>query len=316
MVVADDVSTDGSVEELRRRFPGVRVFAHPERRGTATTKDFAARQARGDVLVFLDAHCKPEPGAIARLVEDVEALQGRAVVTPRVPALDVGRWENQMHQVGHGFRVDLETFACGWVGLERMTPHGEAGGRPLYASPSLIACCAAMSREAYEALRGFDRGLYTWGLEDLDFGLKAWLTGYPVLHDPEPVIGHRFQAGFAGYTVPTEDVVANKLRIARKHFSDPVWEDWLGRARVRQPDWPWEAAWALFEAGRDGLGREREYLLSRRAHDEFWFAERFGLSWPPASLSGRFAPRVMTGPPPPGADPPAHAAPGEEPAED
>ncbi len=54
IVVADDASWDGSVAETLKRFPQIRVVRHDERRGASPTKNLGARQARGDVLVFLD----------------------------------------------------------------------------------------------------------------------------------------------------------------------------------------------------------------------------------------------------------------------
>jgi GT2 family glycosyltransferase len=291
VVVADDHSGDGSVEGLRRRFPHVRVVGHAERRGVAATKDLAARSAAGDVLVFLDGHCKPEQGAIARLVADVEELDGQAVVTPRIPALDAERWQNSPSQVGHGYRMDLERFDCGFIGLERLRAYRGTAGPRFYESPAFIGCCAALSRALYDKLWGFDPGMRSWGLEDLDFGLKAWLMGHPVLHDPEPVIGHRFRAAFDDYPVPMEHIVVNQLRTARKHFTDPVWDDWVTRCRARQPGWLWELAWKLFEEGRDGLERERAYLMAHRLHDEFWYAARFSLPWPVSAASGRSSPR-------------------------
>src|SRR5437660_1024641 len=92
IVVADDVSSDGSIERVRARFPQVKRVAHAQRRGVSPTKDLGARGARGDVLLFLDAHCKPELGAVERLVADVEELDGEAIVTPRIAALDTERW--------------------------------------------------------------------------------------------------------------------------------------------------------------------------------------------------------------------------------
>jgi glycosyltransferase involved in cell wall biosynthesis len=59
IVVADDSSTDGSVEAVSRRFPGISIFRNDERRGASPTKALGAENARGDVLVFLDAHTKP-----------------------------------------------------------------------------------------------------------------------------------------------------------------------------------------------------------------------------------------------------------------
>ena len=86
IVVADDSSADGSIDELATQHPGVRIVRHERRQGVASTKDLGARSASGDVLVFLDGHCKPEPGAIARLVADVRELDGRAVITAATAA--------------------------------------------------------------------------------------------------------------------------------------------------------------------------------------------------------------------------------------
>jgi glycosyltransferase involved in cell wall biosynthesis len=42
IVVADDASVDGSLEEARRRFPQVRVVVSPDCRGASPTKHLAA----------------------------------------------------------------------------------------------------------------------------------------------------------------------------------------------------------------------------------------------------------------------------------
>lgn len=281
VIVADDASSDGSVEELQRRFPQVQVVAHAERRGVSPTKDLAARHARGDVLMFLDGHCKPEPGAIARLVADVEELEGQAVVTPRIVPLDCLHWRNNLLQAGNGFRMDLEQFDyCGFLRAEQMRIYREPASHRFYESPALLGCCMAVSRTLYEKLRGFDPDMRIWGVEDLDFGLKSWLLGHPVLHDAVPVIGHRFRTSFDNYPVPREHVLANHLRMARKHFSDPVWDEWVQRGRARQPVSLWESAWQVFEQGRASVEQEREYLLAHRRHDELWYAAKFGLAWP------------------------------------
>ena len=122
VLVADDSSDDGSLQELQDYCGEVRVVSHEERRGVASTKDLGARRASGDVLIFLDGHCKPESGALSRLVADVEELDGRAVVTPAVPALDTETWENRRDAVGYGFAIELEGFTCRWADRSTMRP--------------------------------------------------------------------------------------------------------------------------------------------------------------------------------------------------
>jgi len=286
IVIADDASVDDSVEEVQRRFPQLRVVRHEERSGAATTKDLGAREARGDVFVFLDGHCNPEYGAIARLVRDIEELKGNAVVTPTIAGLDAQRWRNSPAQVGHGYFLDLEKFHCGWLPLSELRAV-DIGRKRFYESPALIGCVLAVSRQLYEDLWGFDRHMRVWGVEDLDFGLKSWLMGHPILHDPEAVVGHRFRASFDNYDVPVEHTVVNQLRMARKSFTPGVWAEWVDRCRLRHPgrlaDRPeglWARVWELFEEQRASVEQERGYLHARRQRDEFWYAERFGLTWP------------------------------------
>ncbi len=276
LLVADDDSGDSSLAEVRSRFPDVGIIAHEGRRGVASTKDLGARRALGDVIVFLDGHCKPEPGAIARLVEDVEAFDGRAILTPAVAALNTDRWENDSN-VGHGYRVELTEFKCGWCETSQLRRRGR-----FYETPGLIGCCAAISRELYEELRGFDTGMHEWGSEDIDFGLRAWFMGSLILNDPDAVVGHRFRTAFDNFEVGAVQPLVNQLRMARKNFDDAIWEAWVAACRARHEPWPdfWASVWTTFEQGCDSLESDRRYILDHKTRDEYWFAEYFDLPWP------------------------------------
>ncbi|MBI4606372.1 MAG: glycosyltransferase [Planctomycetes bacterium] len=275
VIVADDASEDGCVGEVRRRFPGVRVVSNDRRLGPSPTKDLAARHASGEILVFLDGHSKPEPGAVEHLVQTVRRLRGRAIVTPRILHLDSDRWENDETFAGYGFHVKLEDLTCGWI--PRASMRWRSG---FYESPTLVGCCFAMTRDLYASLQGFDPYMAEWGVEDIDLGLKCWLMGCPVLSTPYATVGHRFRGAFDNYTVSDEAILFNQLRMARKNFTDDVWGEWADRCRSREPDDVWRGAWERFCAGRETLERERDHLMSHRVHDELWYAERFGLDWP------------------------------------
>ncbi len=275
IIVADDKSEDSCVDEVRRRFPEVRVASHERRLGPSPTKDLAARLASGRVLVFLDGHCRPEPAAIEHLVRAVGKLKGNAIVTPRIVHLDCDRWENDKSWAGYGFQVKLHDFTCGWA--PRVSMRWQRG---LYESPTLVGCCFAMTRNLYEKLQGFDPQMSEWGVEDIDLGLKSWLMGHPVLNTPYATVGHRFRGAFDNYTVSHAAFVFNQLRMARKTFTEEVWNEWLERCRSREPEDVWHKAWEKFSAERESLERERDYLMAHRVHDEFWYAEHFGLDWP------------------------------------
>jgi hypothetical protein len=167
-----------------------------------------------------------------------------------------------------------------------MTPR-DAARRRLYESPALIGCALAIGRGLYQELWGFDAAMRSWGVEDIDFGLKAWLLGYPILHDPQALVGHRFRQAFDNYDVPPADLLANQLRFARKHFTSAVWSQWVESCRQRNqgplpghPEGLWARAWSVFEEGRESVEQERQRLHSRRTRDEFEYAAKYGLDWP------------------------------------
>ena len=111
-MVVDDGSTDGSIDELKRRFADVQVFSFPERRGCPAAKHQSALLSKGDVLIFLDAHCKPEGRTLIRMVEDVERWDGQAIIAPRIVKLDANRLEAR---TGFGlYRVPLRARVVPW----------------------------------------------------------------------------------------------------------------------------------------------------------------------------------------------------------
>lgn len=287
IVIVDDASTDGAVADVAQLFPMVRAHRSERRLGASAAKAQAARAARGDVLVFLDGHTKPVDDAVKRLVADVENLDGRAIVTPAVAALDCRSWRILDDQVGNGYAVDLLTVECHWLATEEMARVQHAG-RTFYESPALIGCAFAMSRRLYDALWGFDAGMRRWGVEDVDLAVKSWLMGHPVLHDPAATVGHRFRAGFDNYEVALADVLHNQLRFTRKHLTHATWAQWVASCRMRNeasahenaPEGFWAQAWARFQDGMRTVEQERTYLLGHRLNDEFWYARRFGLAWP------------------------------------
>jgi hypothetical protein len=154
--------------------------------------------------------------------------------------------------------------------------------------------------------------MFVWGVEDVDLALRSWLMGHPILHDPEPCVGHRFRRTFDNYEVPREHVLANQIRMAYKCYSPSPFAVWLDRQRQRYsialPDHPeglFTAAWTQFEAHRPSAETQRAHLHARRTHDELWYAVRFDLPWPRLAGEGiepgsqMFALMEGSSPPPP-----------------
>ncbi len=278
ILVSDNGSTDGSVAQAEAAFPDVTFIVDGSTRGPSPTKHRAAVASGGSTLVFLDGHCRIERDSLERMVADVEEQDGQAAIVPRMFDLEVSNWSLYSCQRAVCQRLDLETLEQPTFARQRLF---QQRGRYVE-SAGLIGCSFAMSRDHYFHLRGCDPDMRVWGSDDADLGLKSWLMGYPVLADPEVHVGHRFRAA-VDPTPIMADLLANRLRMARKNFSEGVWLDWLERFHRRHDEETAAAALAVFESRRRSVEEEREYLMAHRKCDEFWFAKHFGLRWPRAS---------------------------------
>ncbi len=86
VIVVDDGSTDGSLEVARRS--GVRVVCQA-RQGAAAARNRGVTEARGRIVLFLDADCIPRPDWAYQLTRPL--LQGSANVT-------VGKYVSQQKE--------------------------------------------------------------------------------------------------------------------------------------------------------------------------------------------------------------------------
>ena len=180
ILVVDDGSSDGCADFLR--VPGApALLAAPEddgaRLGAARARNKAAGLARGDVLVFLDAHVDLEAGWLDALLSAL-AEPGVGAAAPAIAV------RGKPESVGYGLRWHSAS-----LGIEWLPPASE---HP-YAVPLLPGACIAIRRDVFLACGGFDRNLVQWGSEDAELSLRLWLLGYELRVVPAVVVGHLFR---------------------------------------------------------------------------------------------------------------------------
>jgi glycosyltransferase involved in cell wall biosynthesis len=95
-IVVDGMSTDGTPEVLAR-YPHLRVIREPDT-GQADAINKGFRAATGDILCFLNSDDTFEPGALSRVVQEIDPARGRHVVMGRCRFIDeAGRFTGIEH---------------------------------------------------------------------------------------------------------------------------------------------------------------------------------------------------------------------------
>jgi GT2 family glycosyltransferase len=83
VIVVDNASTDGSVDAARH-WPAVHVIASDENRGFAAASNTGIRASRGRNVLLLNSDAQVPPGAIDRLIDELESRPDVAIVGPRL----------------------------------------------------------------------------------------------------------------------------------------------------------------------------------------------------------------------------------------
>jgi GT2 family glycosyltransferase len=195
ITVVDDVSSDGTVQEIRRRWPDVRVIELAEHRGLAHALNAGALAGHAEHVLFLNNDIFAVPGAIGRLVDALSA--DRTAVSAGGRLVDHESGETQDSYRPREFPGPA-AMAARVLGLERAWPSNPITGRhvrrrlddvtPVAAHHQPAGACLLVRRDALEQIGGWDERYWLW-YEDVDLSRRLDRLG-PALYVPAAVFRH------------------------------------------------------------------------------------------------------------------------------
>jgi GT2 family glycosyltransferase len=256
VVVVDDWSTDKSAGVLRGGHRRVRVLRPPRRLGVARARNFGARHARGDVIIFSDAHVSTSRGWLQPLLTAVAASH----VGAAGPVLSVMRHPESK---GYGLRFSDEATNLEWLGWQGPEP---------YPVPVLPGFFIAMRRDVFSATGGFDPGMTNYGMEDPELSMRLWTFGYQCLLVPGVDVAHLYREVPPDFQLDWESGLHNVLRFGALHFGFERMQRLLA-CYIEDDSLP-AAFTRLVESD---VWARRRMILRRRLYDDDWYFSRFAM---------------------------------------
>ncbi|MCC7011570.1 MAG: glycosyltransferase family 2 protein [Planctomycetes bacterium] len=211
VLLIDNGSDDGSVEECRKRWPWVRLEVNPRNVGFAPGCNQGAR-LRGDasVLAFLNNDIRVDRGWLRELVQPI--ARGEAAAT----GSKMLSWDGKtIDSAGGGVNFHGIGLAYGYKDV----PSAEHD----VPRKTLFACGGAMAMDArtFDEVGGFDNEFFAY-YEDVDLGWRTWVLGHEVHYVPSSVCWHHHHG--TSKRLPLETVrliqVRNPLYACFKNYDD------------------------------------------------------------------------------------------------
>ncbi|XP_019763497.2 polypeptide N-acetylgalactosaminyltransferase 35A [Dendroctonus ponderosae] len=222
IVLVDDYSDNEDLQGLQQylkssSFITVKLFRTEKREGLIRARIFGARQAKGEVLIYLDSHIEVNQGWIQPLLAAIKKDKTNVVM----PIIDIINPDTFVYSssplVRGGFNWGLHFK---WDNLPKGTlDKPEDFVKPIK-SPTMAGGLFAIDRQYFIDLGEYDSGMNIWGGENLEISFRIWMCGGSLHLIPCSRVGHIFRHR-RPYAAPDgqDTMLYNSLRVAN------VWMD-------------------------------------------------------------------------------------------
>jgi GT2 family glycosyltransferase len=181
VLVVDNNSTDDSVDLIKEEYPEVKIIELRENVGFAGANNLAAKEAKGELYVFLNNDTIVTKTWLSELVKSLTENDREVAIAQSLLLL------------GQNGEIDssgdfIDKFGRPYSSKLRNAPNG----REIL---SARAASMIIRKDVFWKLGGFEEDFFA-SFEDVHLGWKAWIAGYKVVLASNSIVYH-----FAGQTV-------------------------------------------------------------------------------------------------------------------
>jgi len=187
MIVVDNGSSDGSVDEVEKAFPFVHLVGNEKNLGFAKAVNQALQKASGKYIFLLNPDTEVKNGAIKQLLSFMESHLETGVAGAQLLNSD-GSKQNSIANF-----PSLATELFNKRLLRWLFPRRFPGKERKYSEPvevdSVIGACMMVNREALDQVGVLDEDYFLF-LEETDLCYRMKKAGWKIYHVPQAEVYH------------------------------------------------------------------------------------------------------------------------------
>ena len=192
VIVVDDGSNDGT-KDAAAKYPV--KYIYQQNRGPAAARNNGANQAQGEIILFTDADCEPQPNWIEEMIKPLD--------NPQVVGVKGVYKTRQKELVARLVQIEYEHK------YERMKKFKYIDFIDTYS--------AGYRKDIFLKYNGFDERYPKASVEDQEFSFRLSHDGHKMVFNPDAVVFHKHSASLMGYLRKKYKIAFWKVFLLKRH---------------------------------------------------------------------------------------------------
>ncbi len=217
VIIVDDKSTDNSVELLKRDFPEIKLIEKEKNEGFSSTVNIGVKHSATPLVCLLNSDVLPSENFLEKLLPYFNDPLTAAVAMQDTSDEKDSRF-GTLH--GRGKFIFHRGFLLHWQMNDGDSSKLSSG------ITGWVSCGSGVfSKKIWDELGGLDELLNPFYFEDVDYGYRAWKSGYKMYFEASSQVDHVHKKGAIKSNYQEERIKTisyrNQVQFSWKNLTDP-----------------------------------------------------------------------------------------------